>query len=164
MHLTWKELTIDTEGLDVSHLLDAWRWLVDGAMQPMIITAAGDMFLRNLDGQVFWLNTIDGQLGLATESVAQFREQMTQSEFTEEWFMPGLVAQMLAAGVKLEPGQCYSFKQPPILGGSFEADNIEPCDLVVHFSMSGQIHEQIKDLPEGTSISDIRIVHEGEEE
>jgi peptide chain release factor 1 len=36
-------------------------------------------------------------------------------------------------------------------------ENVEPADLEVHLSTTGQIHRQIADLPEGTPIPQIRI-------
>jgi hypothetical protein len=38
-----------------------------------------------------------------------------------------------------------------------EPSNFEPTDLAVHFGMLGQIHAQIKDLPEGTPIGEIKF-------
>jgi Domain of unknown function (DUF1851) len=34
-----------------------------------------------------------------------------------------LVDQLLAAGVTLKKGECYSFKQPPVLGGDYTVEN-----------------------------------------
>lgn len=157
MQITWKELTIDPDTIDSAHLLDSWRWLVEPNMQPMIVSSMGDLFLRTLEGKVYWLNTVDGQIGLAAESVAEFREEMTKREATEEWFLPGMVGQLLEAGVKLGPGECYSFTRPPILGGAFEVENVKPCSIAVHFGLMGQLHEQIKDLPEGTPLEEIEF-------
>jgi Domain of unknown function (DUF1851) len=71
--------------------------------------------------------------------------------------MPPLVAALKLGGIKLGPGQCYSYKIPPVLGGKIEASNFDATDLLVHLSILGQIHHQVKDLPSGTSIKDIKI-------
>ncbi len=55
----------------------------------------------------------------------------------------------------LLPGEIYSFRKPPILGGDYAFENVEKADLVVHFSLMGQIHEQVAKLPPGTSVSAI---------
>jgi len=49
-------------------------------------------------------------------------------------------------------GQLYSYKILPIIGGDYSVDNFEPMDIEVHFSFTGQIHKQIKDLPSGTKV------------
>ncbi len=70
---------------------------------------------------------------------------------------PQLVGDILATGKRLQPGQCFGYKVPPVLGGEVEPDNFEPTDLQVHFGILGQIHREVKDLPEGTPISEIKI-------
>jgi hypothetical protein len=39
-------------------------------------------------------------------------------------------------------------------------DNVEVCDLTVHQCITAQIHQGVRDLPEGTQIS--RFVVDGE--
>ena len=34
---------------------------------------------------------------------------------------------------------------------------VEPTDLVAHVSLLGQVHRQVRDLPPGTTINEIRI-------
>jgi len=67
-----------------------------------------------------------------------------------------LFADLRDAGRTLGPGQVFSWRTPPALGGELVADNLEPTDVAVHFSLTGQIHRQIADLPEGTPIPEIR--------
>jgi len=69
-----------------------------------------------------------------------------------------MVGALLESGLRLAPGQCFSYIVPPILGGEWEAANFEATDLAVHFGILGQIHLQVKDLPEATPIGEIRIV------
>jgi hypothetical protein len=52
----------------------------------------------------------------------------------------------------LGKNEVYSFKKLPIIGGEYSVDNIEPTDISVHFTLTGMIHEQIKDLPDGTEV------------
>jgi hypothetical protein len=142
MAITWKQLAIDPDGVDTMRLLKSWRWLIQGAMQPMVLTAMGDMFLQDMTGNVYWLNTIDGKLGQVATSQAEFKTMMENRENVDEWFLPNMVGELLAAGKTLGPQECYSFKKAPVLGGSFDVDNIEPCDVHVHFLTAGQIHQQ----------------------
>jgi hypothetical protein len=71
--------------------------------------------------------------------------------------MVSLVDACRKAGVKIGPNQCYGFKIPPMLGGSYEVENMEPTDLSVHYSLLGEICEQTKDLPRGTKVKRIEI-------
>ena len=72
---------------------------------------------------------------------------MQQPDNVNQWFIPQLVGDLIAGGKRLAPGQCYSYKIPPVLEGEIAPANFEPTDLSVHFSVLGQIHRQIKDTP-----------------
>lgn len=157
MRITWNELTVPLDGVDLDGLLSEWRWLVDESFTPVLISALGDLFLRDGEGRIFWLSSGWGKLTQVAASAAEFKQLMVQPENAAEWFVPGLVGDILTAGQKLEPGECFGYKTPPVLGGQIEPDNFEPTDLQVHFGILGQIHQQIKDLPPGTSISDIEF-------
>lgn len=56
-----------------------------------------------------------------------------------------------------QAGQVYDLRRPLVLGGEFSVDNISPMDMEVHFSLLGQIHEQVSKLPPGTDVTSLRI-------
>lgn len=157
MKITWNDLTVNHSTIDFDDLLSAWRWLVDVHFQPVLVSAMGDLFLRHEDGSIYWLDTAGGMLTEVASSADDFKQLMVQVDNADQWFVPQLIGDLKSTGLNLGPNQCYSFKVPPPLGGEFELTNIEVCDISVHFNILGQIHEQIKDLPEGTPISEIQI-------
>jgi hypothetical protein len=157
MRITWNELTVDFQKPGADDLLSDWRWLVGDSMRLLLVSAIGDMFLADAAGQVFWLDTGTGQLQQIAKSVNEFERLRQQREQADQWFIPQLVGDLIASGVRLSLGQCYGYKKPPILGGQIEPANFEPTDLSVHFSVLGQIHRKVKDLPSGTNITGIKI-------
>lgn len=157
MRITWNELTVSPNEVDLDGLLSDWRWLVDESYHPVVISALGDLFLRHDDGRIFWLSSGWGQLTEVAGDSGEFKQLMIKSENADTWFMPNLVGDILAEGQRLRQGECFGCKVPPALGGEFEPDNFEATDLMVHFSILGQLHRQIKDLPPGASISEITI-------
>jgi len=157
MRITWNELTVDFQKHGADDLLQDWRWLLGDSMRLLLVSAIGDMFLADSTGQVFWLDTGAGQLQKIAAGIDQFQQLRQQRENVDQWFIPQLVVDLITNGIRLGPGQCYSYKKPPILGGEIELSNFEPTDLSVHFSILGQIHRQVKDLPPGTKIKDIKI-------
>jgi hypothetical protein len=72
--------------------------------------------------------------------------------------MPDMVALLEARGERLAPGQCYSYQVPPCFGGPLTTDNVRAVPARVHFSVTGQMHRQIKDLPAGTQIGSVKLV------
>jgi hypothetical protein len=113
---------------------------------------AAQRFQRGRGFTVHW-----GQLTQLADSAEEFKRLMVQPENANEWFVPQLVGDILASGKRLEAGECFGYKVPPVLGGELEPDNFEPTDLQVHFGILGQIHRQVKDLPPGTPIGEIKI-------
>ena len=160
MRITWNELTINPDGLDFDSLLLEWRWLVPESMSPVVVSALGDLFLRDADESIHWLDTGAGKLTRVADNGEHFKELMVQSDFSNEWFIPQLIGDLIESGQPLADGQCYSCDIPPGLGGEFTVDNVKPTDILIHFSMFGQIFRQIKDLPDGTPITDIRFTDE----
>ena len=153
MKITWNELTINPDGIDFDALLEDWRWLVPESMSPVLLSALGDLFLVDQDNTVHWLDAGSGTLTQVADSPQVFQTMMQQPEHANEWFLPQLIGDLIESGAVLKPGQCYSCDVPPGLGGEFNLENVKPSDLLVHFSMTGQIFFQTKDLPPGTPIS-----------
>lgn len=163
MRITWNELTINPAGLDFATLLQDWSWLVPETMTPVVVSALGDLFLRDVDQAIFWLDTGAGKLTRVADSPEHFKQLMVQAEYANQWFVPQLIGDLIESGQVLKAGQCYSYDIPPGLGGEFSVDNIRPTDIRVHFSMFGQLFRQTKDLPDGTPIHDIQFRDQADE-
>ena len=88
------------------------------------------------------------------EDAATLQAAINTREVQDEYLLAHLVR-----ATELEPGpeQVLSFRIPPVLGGELSVANIELADFVVSVSVAGQIHEQVRALPPGTPVTDIRI-------
>lgn len=159
--MDWKLLTIETTGLDCDRLLSDWRWLVPETLRPFSLTMFGDWFFEDSAGRVIFLDTVAAELSEIASSRRAFLADRAKQENLDQWFMADLAVLCWEQGLRPGPGQCLSFKIPPVLSGPLEIDNIEVCDLMVHESILAQIHRGVKYLPEGTQID--RFVVDGEE-
>lgn len=157
MRITWNELTVKPDTIDLESLLTEWRWLVDDTYTPLVLGALGDLFLRRDDGRIFWLDTGWGELHEIAESREAFQAAMVEPENADEWFVPNLVGDLLTSGLRLGPGQCFGYKVPPTLGGEPEIENFEAVDMAVYFGVLGQVQRQVRELPPGTPVSAIVI-------
>lgn len=143
MDITIEDCLINTEGLDLTHLLDDWNELVDDSYKPILITVLGDAFLKNSEGKIFFLDTISYKLIEIAKNVDDFFELLDNYDNVIVWFLIDLVAEIKESGMSLQRSQCYDFMKPIILGGTYTLDNIEPMDLITKFSVLGQIHKQL---------------------
>ncbi len=121
------------------------------------ISVLGDIFLLGNNDAVYWLQTDSGDLTKVADTLEQYEQFLNDEEKVDNWYLPSLVEKLLAVGKTLKENEVYSYKKPPIIGGEYSVENIEPTDMSVHFAFSGQICEQIANLPDGTKVN---IKHE----
>lgn len=162
MELGWADLVIDKCGVraNAAGLMTEWLWLAPQDAEPMLPTACGDVFLRRVDGSIAFLDTYVGSCTTVAQSYEQWKTMLDDPDRLEAWFRGGLIEELLTAGLRREPAECFSPYLPQIVGGTWEPSNFHACDLLVHLYMLGQIHRQVKDLPAGTKISGLEIVEE----
>jgi hypothetical protein len=150
--MTLDDYIIDHRGLDWSSLLRDWSWLLPTTLTVWIMNRFGDLFIVLDDGSVHWLDVGGGTMEKIAESREDFMVRIDQDENANQWLMIPLVGRLVAAGVKLGSGQCYSYKQPPVLGGEYAVENTCVLPITAHYAAYGSIHKQIKDLPNGTRL------------
>ena len=158
MQISPKDLTVSFEHVDHEALLSDWEWLIGPHRLPILISSVGDAFVQDVhDGTVHHLDSISAELEQVAASADELRGLMSNDEFIADRLYVQMYGDLREAGLELRPGQVYGWKVPPALGGEIALENAEVVDLQVHFSITGQIHHQIKDLPEGTPVSEIKI-------
>ncbi|GLS26416.1 T6SS immunity protein Tdi1 domain-containing protein [Marinibactrum halimedae] len=156
--MTMNDLTTYFQHLDKAEIVADWEWLIGKGKLPVLITASGDAFLQDSnDGSIYFLDVTAGEFSLVTKSPEEFQLLLSNKEFVSNHFFVQMIGEMKRVGVNLEKGQVYSFKVPPALGGKYEMDNVEVTSIYVHFSVNGQIHKQIKDVPPGTKIDQVTL-------
>jgi len=163
MELKWSDLVIDKRAVNASpaNLMAEWLWLVPAGSDPMLPTVCGDIFLHCPDGRVAFLDTYAGKCEIVASNYEVWKQMVTTGNHPDEWFKVGLVADLLAAGIKPSPGQCFSPLIPPFVNGTWKPTNFQACDLVVHLTVLGQMLHSVQDLPPGTRISrfDVKSPH-----
>lgn len=152
-----EDYILSREGTDTTRLLDDWDWLLEGPHRIVLVTRMGDAFLQDPEGRVIFLDTLEGRAKPAAPSLDAFNQRLAAGQIDPDWFSPDLLAIVQGRGDRLRSGQCFSYKVPPALGGSLDSSNVGIIDVVVHFSISGQLHRQIKDLKPGTRIGGVEF-------
>ena len=156
MSIAWSEITVDLDCVNPHTLLVDWRWLVDASIEPILVTAMGDAFLEDPDGHILWLDVAAGTVTPVAENGLE--TLVFDKSLAEAWFMPQVVLALKNRGVTLGKNEVFSLSQPAVLGGKYALENIRPTDIEIHFSVNGQIHEQVKDLAPGTRICEVELV------
>jgi hypothetical protein len=147
-----EDLIVPLVGIDTGAMLESWRWLVPESHRPLFVTALGDLFLADPGGRVLWLDIGSGELQPVADSPAEFERAAADPDNHRLWFGEAFVDQLRAAGMVLGPGECYCYLLLPMLGGEYEPGNFRVYNVITHFRVWGPIHEQLRDVPDGTEV------------
>jgi hypothetical protein len=143
----------DITKIDFEDILSEWQWRIADMRAVIMVTVWGDVFFEGNDDCIYWLQTDDGSLAKVAERNEQFQSLLTEERNIDNWFLPSLLEQLYNSGKILKEDEVFSFLKMPVLGGEYTIENIAPCSMSVHFAFTGQICEQIKELPDGTKVN-----------
>ncbi len=140
----------------IQSALKSWQWIGVSNKTPIRVTAFSDVFFKDESG-IWFLDTVGGKLDQICSDEEELEKILKTEDGMNDFLFPDLVRQAKEEGKNLKDGQCYDFKLNPVLGGELEYENIEVTDFVVALNICGQIHDQVRSMPEGTKISEIKI-------
>jgi hypothetical protein len=136
--------------------LASWRWIGLDGLEPWFSTAFGDIFLLG-DSGVHWLDIAAGELTVPFATTEEAKRVLATDDGLDEYLLAGLAFAAEEAGLVAEGSEILDYKVPPVLGGDFEVDNLRVTDFEVAVGLAGQLHEQIKDLPDGAEVTGIEL-------
>ncbi len=152
------DVTVNFSHLKSKSILGDWAWLLGKSKLPILLCASGDAFVQDKNSfEIFFLDVWNAKLKKVANSSDELMAQLQDGEVANEYLSIQWVGDLLKSGLHLGKGQIFSLTKPSILGGTFDLSNVEVTDIEVHYSINGQIHEQVKDLPAGTTIDSIEI-------
>ncbi len=152
MAIAIEDYLIDQSGIDWPKTLSTWSWLVPLEFTLWLVNRFADLFIVLPNGTVHMLDVGAGTLTKLADSRDEFAAKIDEGDNANQWLMVPLVDQMVAAGVVLRPGQCYGFKTPPVLGGDYTVENTGALALGDYLGAYGSIHEQLRDVPDGSRV------------
>jgi hypothetical protein len=151
-HMSLQDYIIDHRDFHWPELLKSWTWLLPAKFTVWIMNRFGDLFIVLDDGTVRMLDVGVGELKKLAESRDDFTAKIDEGDNANDWLMIPLVDRLVASGIVPSVGQCYSYRQAPILGGDYTVQNTLVLSIAEHYGLFGFIHERIKDLPDGTQV------------
>ncbi|MDO5667873.1 MAG: SMI1/KNR4 family protein [Alcaligenaceae bacterium] len=148
---TISDITVDHSEFTSADLLRSWSWLVPEQLEPLFITIFGDAFLSDPEsGEVFFLDTVDGDLEPIADDLESFTALLTDNrEFVSDYFstIPWLrYKDEILGGDAMPSAMIFNYLTPFALGGEAELDNIALFPIQEHFDMSGEFWEKMQSL------------------
>ncbi len=155
--LGFPNLFIQIEDPILASSVEDWRWLGLDGLTAIGATAFVDIVLRDGGGTIVLIDMLEGQLMEIAPSLEALANKLASPDARDELLFEGLVMSARNRGMMLGLHECYDFTVPPVLGGEVSIQSVEVTAFVVKSGILAQIHEQIKDLPPGTPIGEVRI-------
>jgi hypothetical protein len=143
---------IDHQNTDWATILANWAWLLPEEMTVWMMNRYGDLFLIFDDGSIHMLDVGAGTIDRLANDKDDFCAKIDQGSNANQWLMIPLVDRLVEADKLPSEGHCYSFVIPPLLGGQYSVENSVTLRIAEHYSVYASIHQQIKDLPDGTEV------------
>jgi hypothetical protein len=138
---------------EAARLLQFWRWLVPESLVPFCVTRLGDAFLTDQTQRLWFLDAGRGTLEKVADSSSAWFEKLLDPQQVDLWSGATLVAKLRKAGLELSPGQCYTYRQSPVVGGQYDVSNFKAVAIQQHFDIWGPLLESTRELPEGTRVT-----------
>jgi len=143
----------DIGQLDMSRLLEQWRWLCGESLVLVARNGFGDLFLRTAEGKVMWLNVGSGTLAEVAESESTFKDSLRDQAKRETWLAEQQLETLAERGLRPNDLQCIGFKVPVVFAESANVpNNAYVADLYEQVSFLGDLHRQIADSPNGAQV------------
>ena len=130
----------------------AWSWIGLDARDVVASNAFGNVIVHAADGAYWRICPEELSCERIAANEAEYQELLGDDEFVADWEMNELVELARETLGPLAPGQCYCLKIPAVLGGSYTAINLGVNSRIEVIGFSGDVAEQIKDLPDGAKV------------
>ena len=134
-------------------LLAEWRWLVGGRARLLGWASSGDLFIVNSKGAVLRLDTGSGDLEACASSVDEFFRALEDRRHAEELLLLPVVREFEARHGELGLEECLGFATLPVFGGVYSVENRRRLRVAEHAAFTGDVHRQIRELPDGAQVS-----------
>jgi hypothetical protein len=131
---------------------ESWSWT---GLDPTTVTATnefGNLIVRATDGAYWRICPEELTCEIVARDEAAFNALWASEEFQLDWQMTRLVGLARAALGPVSGERCYCLKRPAVLGGAYEAANLSTIARLELLALTGNVAEQIKDLPDGASV------------
>ena len=133
-------------------LLAEWRWLLGGLPRLVGWSSAGDLFYVDEHACVCRLDTGAGECEVVADSRSEFDSLLQDTRCLENLLMLPVLRAFESTHGPLPKGSCMSFTELPVLGGTYSVENRHAISIAEHAALTGDLHRQLRDLPDGTAI------------
>lgn len=132
--------------------LNGWGWVGLEPREILAVNTFGNLLLSDKTGRCWRICPEELSAEVVADDQQAYRSLLVDEEFIQDWEMGRLV--QIATDHLGSPtdGRCFCLKIPATLGGKYEAENFGTISVTELIVSSGDIAQQIKDLPDGAQV------------
>lgn len=130
---------------------EGWGWTGLTAARVVAQSPMGHLVLSDAEGRFFYLDP-DGMAIIPLGSEAEAQAHLASDEAKELWFGGALVVEGRKRFGEPPEGSVFTIKPHAMIEGRYEPESlcVMPLDELIRFT--GDVAQQIKDLPDGSQI------------
>jgi hypothetical protein len=144
---------IDASANDIARAVEAWSWLLPEEITIITVSALGDIVFEDRAGSINLLSSLDAKILKIAPDINTFSEFMLVENVRDDWFLTGLMIGARRLELILQPGECYYFLTPPVIGGELSVETMVKLPLVAQMAIAGQIHRQVSQTASGDEVA-----------
>jgi hypothetical protein len=136
----------------ISNIKESWGWIGIDPVEIIDQNEFGNLIIKDTDGRFWRLCPEELSCEIVAANPEELSTLLEDREFLRDWNMQALVDYAKEKLGPLQDGRKYCLKIPGILGGEYGGDNLGTISLLEMIDFSGDLANQIKDLPDGAKI------------
>lgn len=136
----------------ISEIREAWGWVGIDPEEVVGENDFGNLIVRDRFGSYWRLCPEDSYCRVVASDRKELDRLSSDQEFLHDWNMSTMVEEAKELLGPLTDGRKYYLVVPGVLGGTYNASNIKTLPLEELIRLSGDIAQQIKDLPDGAKV------------
>jgi hypothetical protein len=131
---------------------EGWLWAIGTPVRVVAVNSFGNVIVQNSNGQFYRIIPENLEYVFLCDSEDALDKIARESAFAFDWDMKLLREQAERALGRLTTNECYHLVIPATLGGAYAISNIKKIPIGEWLSFSGNVAQQIKDLPDGAHV------------
>lgn len=138
--IDYKQYTVSFDKNDVASLYSDWKGILDPQTiaEPLLMNSFGDLLYKQLDGAVYFLDTLEGTITKFAEDESDMITKLTISDNQNNYLSSEMVTLLRERGLVLNSNELYIYVPHPSFTGTIDMNTIQIMSMDAVLSLNGQ--------------------------